>query len=133
MLHVNDTFGQVTGAAVRARRKPASISRFRYDQLTRGRATSIEVSKAKATGADLVCLITRVNDAILIVREMIKQDYNPMAIYGPVHPALTKGLHGCARQVRRRLHDIGAVYDPTRAITRKVLGAGQEFSGQRLN
>jgi branched-chain amino acid transport system substrate-binding protein len=38
------------------------------------------VSKAKATGAEAVLLVSRLNDAILLTREMVKQRWSPMAI-----------------------------------------------------
>jgi branched-chain amino acid transport system substrate-binding protein len=89
LLHVNDTFGEATSGAVKGVWDKAGVGiqiveTISYD--LRARDLSVEVAKAKATGADLVAPITRVNDAIMIVREMIKQDYNPMAIYGPSSP-----------------------------------------------
>ena len=76
--------GATKGAWEKAGINIQILDTISYD--ARARDLSVEVAKAKATGADLVCPITRVNDAILIVREMVKQDYNPMAIYGPSSP-----------------------------------------------
>lgn len=137
VLHVNDTFGQVTGAAVKGAWEKAGVDIKILDTISydaRARDLSIEVSKAKATGADLVCPITRVNDAILIVREMIKQDYNPMGIYGPSSPgpyekAFTDALGKYGDDYMTSV----PFYDPTRAITKKVLERwSKEFSGQRF-
>lgn len=137
VLHVNDTFGQVTGAAVKGAWEKAGVDIKILDTISydaRARDLSIEVAKAKATGADLVCPITRVNDAILIVREMIKQDYNPMAIYGPSSPgpyekAFTDALGKYGDDYMTSV----PFYDPTRAITKKVLERwAKEFSGQRF-
>src|SRR5262249_23770013 len=44
------------------------------------RDLSVEVAKAKATGADLLLAISRVNDSILITREMVKQRWQPMGV-----------------------------------------------------
>ena len=44
------------------------------------RDLSVEVAKAKATGAEALLIINRFNDAILITRELIKQRWTPMAI-----------------------------------------------------
>jgi branched-chain amino acid transport system substrate-binding protein len=60
------------------------VEQIGYD--VRARDLSAEVAKAKAVGADLMLPLTRVNDAILIVREMVKQDFSPMAIIGPGSP-----------------------------------------------
>jgi branched-chain amino acid transport system substrate-binding protein len=40
----------------------------------------VEVAKAKATGADALMMVSRLNDAILITRELVKQRWSPMAI-----------------------------------------------------
>jgi branched-chain amino acid transport system substrate-binding protein len=60
------------------------VDRVSYD--AKSRELAVEVAKAKASGADLVLPVTRVNDAILIVREMVKQNWNPKAIIGPASP-----------------------------------------------
>jgi branched-chain amino acid transport system substrate-binding protein len=89
LLYVNDTFGQANLAAINALwgtlEMPVKIvEQIGYD--VRARDLSAEVAKAKAVGADLMLPLTRVNDAILIVREMVKQDFSPMAIIGPGSP-----------------------------------------------
>lgn len=137
VMHVNDTFGTVTGGAVKGVWEKLGIDIKILDVISydlRARDLSVEVAKAKATGADLLAPITRVNDAIMIVREMIKQDWNPMAIYGPSSPgpyekaftdALGKYSDGYMTSV--------PWYDPTKAITKKVLERwGKEFPGQRF-
>jgi len=125
VMHVNDTFGQATGGAVRKVWEAMGVGikiveTISYD--LRARDLSVEVAKAKATGADLVCPVTRVNDAILIVREMIKQDYNPMAIYGPSSPgpyekAFTDALGKFADDYLTSV----PWYDPSKEITKGVL------------
>src|SRR5208337_2601285 len=47
---------------------------------------SVEVAKAKAAKADLHLAVTRLNDAILMIREMVKQRYEPMGIVSPGAP-----------------------------------------------
>jgi branched-chain amino acid transport system substrate-binding protein len=49
-----------------------------YDPAARD--LSVEVSKAKATGADALLMVSRLNDAILLTRELIKQRWSPGAI-----------------------------------------------------
>ncbi len=89
VMYVNDTFGQAAlagiGSVWEKQNVPVRIvDKIGYD--VRAKDLSVEVAKAKAAGADLLLPITRVNDAILIVREMVKQRYNPMAIIGPGSP-----------------------------------------------
>lgn len=125
LMHVNDTFGQATSGAVKGVWDKAGLGIKILDTISydaRARDLSVEVAKAKATGADLVAPITRVNDAILIVREMVKQDYNPMAIYGPSSPgpyekAFTDALGKYANDYMVSV----PWYDPSRPMTRRVL------------
>ena len=127
VLHVNDTFGQATGGAIKAVWEKLGVDIKILDTISydlRARDLSVEVAKAKATGADLVCPVTRINDAILIVREMIKQDYNPMAIYGPSSPgpyekAFTDALGKYADDYLTSV----PWYDPTKDFTKRVLAA----------
>src|SRR5690606_15133974 len=41
---------------------------------------AVEVTKAKASGAEMLWAVSRLNDAILITREMIKQRWVPMGV-----------------------------------------------------
>jgi branched-chain amino acid transport system substrate-binding protein len=49
---------------------------------------TVEVSKAKATNAELLLLVCRLNDAIVLRREMIKQRWSPMGVVSPGSPGL---------------------------------------------
>ena len=49
-----------------------------YDPTARD--LSVEVAKAKATGAEALLVVSRLNDAILLTRELVKQRWSPMAI-----------------------------------------------------
>ena len=49
-----------------------------YDPAARD--LSIEVTKAKATNADAILVVGRLNDAMLITRELVKQRWTPQAI-----------------------------------------------------
>jgi branched-chain amino acid transport system substrate-binding protein len=49
-----------------------------YDPATRD--LSVEVTKAKATNADALLVVSRLNDALLMTRELIKQRWTPQAI-----------------------------------------------------
>ena len=49
---------------------------------------SVEVGKAKATKADLLLPVSRLNDAKLLVQEMVKQRWEPMGVLNPGAPGL---------------------------------------------
>ena len=49
---------------------------------------SVEVGKAKATKAELLLPVSRLNDAKLIVQEMVKQRWEPMGVLNPGAPGL---------------------------------------------
>jgi branched-chain amino acid transport system substrate-binding protein len=82
-MHVNDTFGTAM-----ARDLPGLLPKFNvpyqiaeqiaYDLTARD--LSVEVAKAKAAGADALLMVSRLNDAILITRELVKQRWSPMAV-----------------------------------------------------
>jgi branched-chain amino acid transport system substrate-binding protein len=91
-MHVNDTFGQAMAKGIgafmpRLTQLPFKIvDTISYDVAARDLA--VEVSKAKASNADFLLLVCRLNDAILLRREMVKQRWNPMGIISPGSPGM---------------------------------------------
>jgi len=91
-MHVNDTFGQANAKAIGAILPRLDYLPFKlldtisYDPAARD--LSVEVAKAKATNADILILVCRLNDAILVRREMVKQRWSPMGIIGPGNPGM---------------------------------------------
>ena len=91
-MHVNDTFGMANKAAIDRILPTLNYLPFKvvetisYDPAARD--LSVEVAKAKASGADVVMLVCRLNDSILLVREMVKQRYNPMGLISPGSPGM---------------------------------------------
>jgi branched-chain amino acid transport system substrate-binding protein len=82
-MHVNDTYGTAmkggVGAVMPKFNMPYTIAEtIAYDPAARD--LSVEVAKAKATGADALLMVSRLNDAILITRELVKQRWSPMGI-----------------------------------------------------
>ena len=82
-LHVNDTFGtaMAKGIGVVAPKFDLPyeiVDTIAYDPAAKD--LTVEVSKAKAAKADFLMLVCRLNDAILITRELVKQRWNPMAV-----------------------------------------------------
>ncbi len=125
LLHVNDTFGTSLVGGIKARwsrlEMPIQIvETIQYDP--KARDLSVEVTKARSVGADIVMPVTRVLDAIAIVREMVKQDFNPMGIIGPGSPGPFE------LEFTQALGKYGDYYlmstpwqDPSSAMTKKAL------------
>jgi branched-chain amino acid transport system substrate-binding protein len=90
-MHVNDTFGQSMLKAIDAYADAGKLPFRILDKISydpQAKDLSIEVAKAKAAGAELHMVVTRLNDAILMVREMVKQRYEPMGIISPGSPGM---------------------------------------------
>lgn len=90
-MHVNDSFGMSMLAGVNALMPKLEmpfkiVETIAYDP--RAKDLSIEVAKAKAAKADMHMVVTRLNDAILMVREMVKQQYETQGIISPGSPGM---------------------------------------------
>jgi branched-chain amino acid transport system substrate-binding protein len=90
-LHLNDTFGMAVKGAIEkiipSMNMPFKIlDAIAYDPAAKD--LSVEVAKAKATQAELLLVTTRLNDAILLVREMVRQRWSPMGIVSPGSPGM---------------------------------------------
>ena len=91
-MHVNDTFGQSMAKGIgafmpRLTELPFKIvDTISYDPAAKD--LTVEVAKAKATQADIVLLVCRLNDAIILRREMVKQRWHPMGVIGPGNPGM---------------------------------------------
>ena len=82
-MHVNDTFGTAMakgiGVVMPKFNMPYTIvDEIAYDPAARD--LSVEVAKAKATNADALLVVSRLNDAMLMTRELVKQRWTPQAI-----------------------------------------------------
>jgi branched-chain amino acid transport system substrate-binding protein len=82
-MHINDTYGMSIVAGVEKAMPhfdmPYSIvEKISYDPAARD--LSVEVAKAKATNADALLVVSRLNDAMLMTRELVKQRWTPQAI-----------------------------------------------------
>ncbi|TAN61732.1 MAG: branched-chain amino acid ABC transporter, partial [Magnetospirillum sp.] len=91
LLHINDSFGMGMLAGINALMPKLDlpftiVETIAYDP--KARDLSIEVAKAKAAKADFVMTVTRLNDAILLVREMVKQQVETMGIISPGSPGM---------------------------------------------
>jgi branched-chain amino acid transport system substrate-binding protein len=91
LMHVNDTFGEamvkgINGFDQRVGLPFKIVENIGYSPQTND--LSAEVAKAKAANADLLVVVHRLNDIILMVREMVKQRYQPMGIISPGSPGM---------------------------------------------
>jgi len=91
-MHVNDTFGQAMTGGIKALLPRLTQLPFKiidtigYDPAAKDLA--VEVSKAKASKADFLLLVSRLNDSIVLRREMVKQRWNPMGVISPGSPGM---------------------------------------------
>src|SRR6476646_6266221 len=81
--HVNDTYGTAMakgiGAVMPKFDMPYTIAEeIAYDPAARD--LSVEVAKAKAANADALLMVSRLNDAMLLTRELVKQRWTPMGV-----------------------------------------------------
>src|SRR5882724_13414864 len=83
-LHANDTFGAAQRTAMDALFPRAES--IAYDP--RAQDLSVEVTKIRALNPDLVLTVTRAADAIKLVRDMVRQRFEPKGIISPGSPGL---------------------------------------------
>ncbi len=136
-LHVNDTFGTAMkngiGAVMPKFNMPYEIKEtISYDPTARD--LSVEISKAKATGADALLVVSRLNDAILLTRELVKQRWSPQGI-------LSMGPGWYEDQYLKTLGKLGdgplsfvPWYDPNKKLSKQLEAAlGKKYPGVNLN
>ncbi|MCW5734309.1 MAG: ABC transporter substrate-binding protein [Enhydrobacter sp.] len=91
MMSINDTFGTSMVAGIKAMFPKLGMPYELVDIITYDPAAkdlSVEVAKAKATKAEMLMPVSRLNDAKLLVQELVKQRWEPMAIMNPGSPGL---------------------------------------------
>jgi branched-chain amino acid transport system substrate-binding protein len=136
-LHANDTFGMAMkggiGAVMPKFNMPYEIKEtIAYDPTARD--LSVEISKAKATGAEALLVVSRLNDAILLTRELVKQRWSPMGI-------LSMGPGWYEDQYLKTLGKNGdgplsfvPWYDPNKKLSKQLEAAlAAKFPGVNLN
>jgi branched-chain amino acid transport system substrate-binding protein len=90
-LYNNDTFGQAMSGAI-GKLAPGLDLPFAigetigYDGAARDYA--VEIGRAKASGADMVLMVSHGEDAIKLIREMVKQRFEPKALISPGSPGM---------------------------------------------
>jgi branched-chain amino acid transport system substrate-binding protein len=126
LMHVNDTYGTSVVGAIDAMgpkfEMPFKIvEKISYDPAARDLST--EVAKAKASGGELLWVVGRLNDAILLTREMVKQRWEPVGI-------ISSGPGWYEDQYRKSLGKLGDFafstvpwYDPAKPLAKKMIAA----------
>jgi len=125
-MHVNDTFGTSMGKGIAGILPRLDFLPFKvvetisYDPAARD--LSVEVAKAKATNADFIMLVSRLNDAILLVRELVKQRWSPQGIISPGSPGMYEAQFYKALGNKYSDYAISNVpwYNPKAPLTRRV-------------
>lgn len=90
-LHANDTFGTAQRQGM-DRMFPSAGMPFQllesipYDP--KAQDLSVEVTKIRAINPDLLLVVTRAADAIKLVRDMVRQRFQPMGMISPGSPGL---------------------------------------------
>jgi branched-chain amino acid transport system substrate-binding protein len=90
-MHVNDTFGQANAKAIGAIFPKLNLPFRLVDTISYDPAAkdlSVEIAKAKSTQADFLLLVSRLNDAIVLRREIVKQRWNIMGVISPGSPGM---------------------------------------------
>lgn len=125
-MHVNDTFGTAMAQGIPnvlpRHNMPYTIKEtIAYDPAARD--LSVEVAKAKAAGADALLVVSRINDAILLTREMVKQRWTPQGV-------LSMGPGWYEDQYLKTLGKLGdgplsfvPWYDPTKKLAKALEAA----------
>ena len=126
LMHVNDTFGSAMakgiGSIMPKYNMPYTIiEAIAYDPAAHD--LSVELAKAKATGAEALMVVSRANDAILLTREMVKQRWSPMAILS-LGPGWNENDYF---KTLGKLADGPMSFipwcDPTKKLTKQLMGA----------
>jgi branched-chain amino acid transport system substrate-binding protein len=82
-MHVNDTFGTAMAKGITALMPKFDMPYKIVDEIAYDPAAhdlSVEVAKAKASNPEALLVVSRLNDAMLITRELVKQRWTPEAI-----------------------------------------------------
>jgi len=90
-LHANDTFGTAQRQAMDKLFPTAGLPFKLLDSIAydpKAQDLSIEVTKVRSLNPDLLLVVTRSADAIKLVRDMVRQRFEPKAIISPGSPGL---------------------------------------------
>ena len=118
-MSVNDTFGTAMINGIKAMFPKLDMPYEIVDTITYDPAAkdlSVEVAKAKATKAEMLMPVCRLNDAKLLVQEMVKQRWEPMGVMNPGAPGLYE------QDFLKTMGKYGDFTDLQRAVARPQVG-----------
>ncbi len=124
LMIINDTFGQgmlkgLNALMLKIGMPFEIVETITYDP--QARDLSVEVGRAKAAHADLHLAVTRLNDAILMIREMVKQRYEPMGIISPGAPGFyERQFIKVLGKYAEYAYSINAWMDPKQEMTKAL-------------
>jgi len=90
-MHANDTFGTAQRAAMDKLFPTAGLPFSLLDSIAydpKAQDLSVEVTKVRALNPDLLLVVTRAADAIKLVRDMVRQRFEPKGLISPGSPGL---------------------------------------------
>ena len=90
-MHANDTFGTAQRAAMDKMFPAAGLPFSLLDSIAydpKAQDLSVEVTKVRALNPDLLLVVTRAADAIKLVRDMVRQRFEPKGLISPGSPGL---------------------------------------------
>jgi len=90
-MHANDTFGTAQRAAMDHLFPTAGLPFTLLDSISydpKAQDLSVEVTKVRSLNPDLLLVVTRAADAIKLVRDMVRQRFEPKGIISPGSPGL---------------------------------------------
>lgn len=136
-LYRNDTYGNAIKGALDAMIPKADLPYKVLDYIAydpQARDLSVEIAKAKASGAEIVLAVSAGNDAVLLTREMVKQRWEPWGV-------LAAGPGWYDQSYRKALGKLGdgpistvPWHDPNKARAKLVLAAlDKKFPGEAVD
>lgn len=133
-VHVNDTYGEAMRKGIEelfpSLDMPFKIvETISYDPKTQDLST--EVGKIKESGAELIMPATRLEDAVLLIKEVFKQKLNIMGVINPGSPGMYE------KDFFKQLGDKSdhwisntAWYNPNSSLTNDVIKALAKLSSK---
>ena len=137
LMHVNDTFGHAVAKGVDVLWQKLNVPIEIVDTISYSRSAkdlSVEIGRAKSEKPDILMPVTRVNDAVLIVRELVKQNVELAGVIGPGSPGpYEKAFTDATGKYGDEYMDCVPWYDPTRVATKRAIAAFAEaYPDQRF-
>lgn len=122
LMHINDTYGEGMRKAIDEMQNvlPLKIvEKISYDPNAKDLST--EISRIKASKAEILLCVTRLNDAILMIKECVKQKYQPQGIISPGSPGMYENqFYKILGKYSDHCITNTAWYDPHSSLTKRA-------------